>query len=211
MFNDASGDRATAAALSIVEGCDHAGISLVTRRGGIETVAPTDDVASRADELQYGVGEGPNLQSIAEHETVYAEDLLTEGRWPQWSKAVADELGLRSVLALQLFVGTRTMGSLNLYSRTPAAFPADRRTTALSLAALVAVAVAAAHEQDALESALVSRTVIGQAEGMLMQRLGITADQSFAALVRMSQARNLKLHLVAAEIVESGVRPELFA
>ncbi|MRJ76537.1 ANTAR domain-containing protein [Aeromicrobium sp. SMF47] len=231
MSNDASGDKfsdiaralsnepgvtatlenATATAVAIIDGCDYAGISLVTKRGGIQTVAPTHDIAARADQLQQEAGEGPDLQSISEQETIYAEDLLSEDRWPQWAKRAADELGVRSVLALQLFVGSQSLGSLNLYSRAPGAFPVDQRATAMALSAHVAVAVAASTQQDDLESALLSRTVIGQAEGMLMQLLGITGDQAFAALVRVSQTRNIKLHLIAAEIVEHGVRPDLFS
>ncbi|WP_159085810.1 GAF and ANTAR domain-containing protein [Aeromicrobium chenweiae] len=231
MFNDPAGDpfsriarelttepgptatyeSATATAVAVVEGCDHAGITLVRKGRRIQTVAPTDDTASRADLLQQEVGEGPSRQSIGEHETVHADDLLVDDRWPQWSKQAADGLGIRSVLALQLFVGPREIGSLSLYSRTPGAFTPVQRATAQVLASHVAMAVAGAQEQQALESALVTRTIIGQAEGMLMQRLGITADQAFAALVRLSQARNRKLHLVAGDIVENGLRPDLLA
>lgn len=53
-------------------------------------------------------------------------------------------------------------------------------------------------------------TVIGQAEGMLMQALQITPAQAFAVLVRLSQSKNIKLHLVASDIVSRGIRPELF-
>lgn len=52
--------------------------------------------------------------------------------------------------------------------------------------------------------------MIGQAEGMLMQGLRITPDQAFAALVRVSQARNTKLHVIALDIVKNGIQPELF-
>ncbi|MBC7632261.1 ANTAR domain-containing protein [Aeromicrobium sp.] len=54
------------------------------------------------------------------------------------------------------------------------------------------------------------RTVMGQAEGMLMQALQITPAQAFAVLVRLSQSKNIKLHLVASDIVSRGIRPELF-
>lgn len=48
-----------------------------------------------------------------------------------------------------------------------------------------------------LEGALLSRTVIGQAQGILMERDGITADQAFSVLRRASQQLNVKLRDVA--------------
>lgn len=127
-------ESATATALEIVEGCDHAaGITVVTKGGKTSTLAPTDDTAVVADKLQYETGQGPVAQRIREHETVYSADLQNEQRWPQWSSRVADELGIRSVLAMQLFVGPDALGSLNLYSDKPEAFGDDDRVSSLAL------------------------------------------------------------------------------
>ncbi len=203
-------EHATLTALAIIDGCDHAGVSLVTKKHKIETIAQTDDVVRRADELQYEHREGPCLQSIHEQETVYSPDLSHERRWPSWAPRARAELGIRSVLGLQLFVGPTSLGCLNLFSDSPEAFQADQRISALALASHVAVAMTAEQNHQDLNSALVNRTIIGRAEGMLMQRFDITADQAFAALVRISQDRNIKLHLVAADIAEKGIRPDLF-
>ena len=46
------------------------------------------------------------------------------------------------------------------------------------------------------------RTVIGQAQGILMERYGITAEQAFTVLKRLSQDGNVKLHQLASEFVE---------
>lgn len=207
---EATLDNGTSAAVSIIDGCDYAGISLVRRRSTVETVAPTDRIVVQADQLQYETGEGPCLQSIDEHETVYARNLLNEPRWPKWAPRVADELGIRSVLAVQLFVGPNVLGALNLFSETRDAFDSADRASALTLAAHIAVAMTAAQSQEHLDSALANRTVIGQAEGMLMQALGLTPVQAFAALTRVSQNRNVKLHLIAADIVNNGIRAEVF-
>ncbi|MCD9199660.1 GAF and ANTAR domain-containing protein [Aeromicrobium wangtongii] len=203
-------DSATRTALQIVEGCDHAGISLVSKRGKITTVGPTDDIAVRADQLQYETGEGPCLQSIREQDTVYSPDLSSEERWPRWAPEVASSLGIRSALSLQLFVGPDAMGCLNLYADEPQAFGLDDRVSAHALAAHIAVAMTAAADQANMDSALVNRTMIGQAEGMLMQALQISGDQAFAAMVRISQHRNVKVSRVAEEIVKKGIHPDLF-
>ena len=46
-----------------------------------------------------------------------------------------------------------------------------------------------------------TRKLIGQAQGILMERLDIDADRAFEYLVRQSQARNEKLRTIAEWIV----------
>jgi AmiR/NasT family two-component response regulator len=60
---------------------------------------------------------------------------------------------------------------------------------------------------EQLEEALESRTVIGQALGMLMERYGITKDEAFAFLARCSQHENRKLHDIATQLVETRELP----
>ena len=190
---------------TLVANADAVGISMVHRDRRIETPAATDDACRRGDELQYELGEGPCLQSIHQQETVRSRDLRTETRWPDWSLRVADELGFRSMLCLQLFVTRDTLGALNLYSKRVDAFDADDEATSLALAAHIAVALTAAREFESLESVVAGRTVIGQAEGMLMQRYMLTPQQAFAVLARQAQASGTRLRHVAEDIVRNGI------
>lgn len=195
-------------AVALISHAEAACISMVRNNRRIETPAATNDVCRRGDELQYELGEGPCLQSIHEQETVISHDLSTETRWPTWSRRVSEECGVRSMLCVQLFVTHDTIGALNLYSSEVKAFDGDDQAVALSLAAHVAVALSAAREFETLESAVATRTVIGQAEGMLMYRYELTPAQAFAVLARQSQASNRKLRDIAAEIVRNGVRSQ---
>ncbi|MET0928709.1 MAG: GAF and ANTAR domain-containing protein [Aeromicrobium sp.] len=192
-------------AKALVPSADAAGISMVHDMRRIETPAATDEACRRGDELQYELSQGPCLQSIHQQETVRSNDLRTEERWPLWSRRVADELGFRSMLCLQLFITHDTLGALNLYSGRPDAFDADDEATALALAAQVAVALSAAKEFESLESAIASRIVIGQAQGMLMQRYKLSPHQSFAVLARESQAGHRQLRQIAEDIVRNGI------
>lgn len=185
-------------------------MSLVHGGGRVETPAATDDMCRRGDELQLEIGEGPYLQAIKEEETVVISDLTAEQRWPTWSPRAAEELGVRSMLCLQLFVTNDRIGALNLYSRQKDAFADhDDRITALALAAHVAVALTSQVESDHLRSAMAHRTVIGQAVGMLMQRFDLTPDAAFAVLKRASQHSNRKLHVIASDMVREGIKPDL--
>jgi AmiR/NasT family two-component response regulator len=50
--------------------------------------------------------------------------------------------------------------------------------------------------------------MIGQAQGILMERERITADQAFDILRRASQHLNIKLRDIAQQLVDTGERPD---
>ena len=60
---------------------------------------------------------------------------------------------------------------------------------------------------EGLEEALVSRDVIGQAKGILMERFHLTSDQAFEELRNSSQTYNRKLKDIAAEFANTGEWP----
>jgi AmiR/NasT family two-component response regulator len=89
------------------------------------------------------------------------------------------------------------------------------RGRGLLLAALggLAFTTAAVHEEEErkatqLQAALATREMIGQAQGILMERERISPDQAFDILRRASQHLNLKLRVVAQSLVDTGERPE---
>ena len=60
---------------------------------------------------------------------------------------------------------------------------------------------------EGLEEALLSRDVIGQAKGILMERLHLTSDLAFEELRAASQSYNRKVRDIAAELAETGEWP----
>jgi len=199
-------------AVKTIEGCDYAGI-FVLAGGTISTPAHTDPMVIEVDNLQQRCGQGPCLDAMTEGPTVYAHDLVDDTRWPRLG-SLANSIGVRSALASPLSAnGTR--GALNLYASYPDAFGIIDRGKGLVLAMLAGIALSAAEVHDEeerrtanLEVALVSREVIGQAQGILMEREGIGADQAFDILRRASQHLHVKLRDVAQDLVDSGERPE---
>ena len=204
-------NRVTRAALSTVRGCDHAAISILRRRSGVHTVAATDDVATRVDAIQYDTGQGPCLDAIAGHEVYLIDDLLTDDRWPAFSRRAVEETGVRSMLSFRLFVEGDTIGALNMYARQPSAFDEHGHAVGAVLAAHAAIALRAARDQQhvgQLEDALRSNREIGMAMGVLMSQGRVTEDEAFALLRRASQFLNVKLRDVAAQVVETGLLPD---
>ena len=194
-------ERCVALATELIDGCDYAGISFVRRKAPIETPAATDPLVIRGDELQYSLQEGPCLDAIWDNETVRSPNLATEQRWPRWAPRVVDELGVASMLSFQLYTSGDTLGALNLYSKRVDAFDEDDFNAGMMLAAQGAVALAESQATEQWQNAALNRTIIGQAEGILMERFTLTADRAFAVLRRVSQQNNVKLYQVAGELV----------
>jgi GAF domain-containing protein len=199
-------------AANTVDAVAYASVTLVIRRRHVETPVYTDDRALRADLLQYELGVGPCLDAVWEQDTFHIADLTTEPRYADWSRRVVEETGIRSSLSLQLFTDPEnavSLGALNLYSPQPRSFDPDTRAEAVALAAHAAIALQSAQTEAHLRSGMVTRTVIGQAEGILMERLKVTGDQAFALLTKLSQQSNVKLRDVARTLVETGEIPAI--
>ena len=199
-------DRAVITGTEIIERCDLAGISVV-HAAGIDTVSASEESLKRIDELQYLLDQGPCLDALQDHETVHSPDLLHDERWPVWGPQVAEEIGAGSIVSYRLFTNRHSLGALNLYSRQTHAFSTDDIYNGIALAAHVAVALAASQKEEHLERAVANRTVIGQAEGILMERFSIDAEQAFNVLRRVSQDRNVKLNLIAEGLVQTRRTP----
>ena len=65
-----------------------------------------------------------------------------------------------------------------------------------------------ATARDAVAGATATRTVIDQARGILMGQLKLGSDDAFQMLVSTSSHRNVKLVVVAAELVQLANSPE---
>jgi GAF domain-containing protein len=190
-----------------LDGEVYASVSLVQQRRQVQTPATSDERAVRADQLQYELGEGPCLDAIWEQDTFQIDDMTTEQRYPDWARRVAEETGIRSSLSLQLFTNEDSLGALNLYSPQPRGFDAETRGEGLAFAAQAAVALRSAQTEQHLRAAMATRTLIGQAQGILMERFKMTTEQAFAVLSRISQQSNVKLRDVAQRLVDTGETP----
>lgn len=199
-------DRAVKLALDFVHGCDEVGLSLAHRDKRVGTLAATSERVRWADALQYEVGEGPYLEAIWQHQRLSSPDLAHDDRWPTWGAHVS-QAGMCSLLAFQLFTHRDGLRALNLYSTRSHGFTDEDLEEASALATHVAVALSAALEVHNLHAVVSTRTQIGRAEGILMERFDLTPGQAFAVLRRVSQDSNTKLHDVADQLVRSGKIP----
>ena len=191
--------KITALAVETIDGCDHAGVSLVQGRK-ISTPAASDEVPGQVDAIQYGTNQGPCLDAIREHETFRIDDLAGEDRWPLFSHRAAEDTGVASMLSFRLFAEGDTMGALNLYSKERSAFDDEALAIGSVFATHAAVALASAQHDEQMQQALQGRDVIGQAKGILMAQQQVTAEEAFDILRRASQRMNVKLRELAEQV-----------
>ncbi|WP_277452858.1 GAF and ANTAR domain-containing protein [Janibacter sp. DB-40] len=199
--------RAVDAAVELFPGCDHACVSLVHRSHRIDTPAFTDEAARRGDELQYRLQEGPCLDAIWTEETVHSEDLTTEERWSTWGPLAADELGIRSMLCFQLFTSRDSLGALNLYGIRTSAFSEADVTMGYALAAHVSIALAGERDLSDANLAMAGKILIGQAEGILMERHALDGQQAWESLARLAVDQQVSMEAAAAQVIEDRSHP----
>jgi transcriptional regulator with GAF, ATPase, and Fis domain len=206
-LQDLQGDTEATVRLAVqlaqtnIQGCDGAGLAFVSSRKVVETMAATNQMVVDAARLQQELKEGPCLDAIWKEQVVYSPSLAYDHRWPTWGPRAVAETDARSVLSFQLFTHGDTLGALNLYSHSLDAFDQDARDEGTAIAAHIAIAVAASEQIQQLSIGLDTRTVIGQATGLLMERFDLDAARAFSVLARLSSQSNTKLRSVAMELV----------
>ncbi|MFI5958933.1 ANTAR domain-containing protein [Cryptosporangium sp. NPDC051539] len=205
-------EEITRIATRLVPGTD--GTSITTfQNGRPSAVAFSDAWAQELDELQFDEREGPCLDASRTGNLFRIRDLSQDTRWPAYTER-AVKLGASSSVSIPLHADGANFGAMNLYSRNPDTFTGE----AVALGEIIAaqagnasqVASAYFRHRDLAEQlgeAMRSRAVIDQAIGVLMAQRKVTADAAFGLLREVSQHRNVKLRLIAQEVVDTGVLP----
>ena len=204
--------RIVETAVFTVSGCDMASITFREGAETFRTLAFTHSAARAVDEAQYQAHEGPCLDAV--EAAIVHTPSFPDPRWPTLAR-LADS-GVEAVVSYRLAAPGHIAedflaGSLNAYAGIPRAYDDEAQEIGLILAAHASVGMRAVREREAFEQlgrqlheALSSRDVIGQAKGILMERLRITPEDAFDTLRRSSQRLNVKLREVAEKLTETG-------
>jgi transcriptional regulator with GAF, ATPase, and Fis domain len=187
--------------------CGAASITVLGEDQELVTVAWSDDQTLKADQRQYQLGQGPGVDAVWTDGLFAVPDLRQDGRWPRWASAAAG-LGMGAVLSVHLFTD-HTLGSLNLYASDPRRYDHADLEAARVIAAHASVVLAYTRTERNLWRAIDTRNLIGQAQGILMERYRLTAAAAFEVLRRCSQRRNVKLVVLAEQLVTTGQLPDL--
>lgn len=191
-------------AVVVIPSCEEAGVTL-EEGGNVVARTTTGGRAERVDSYQYDIDEGPCIHASKTGTAVLIGDMASEGRWPRFA-AFAYEQGVLSSYSIPMTARGEHFGVLNLYSTADPFGRADEEVGSMfAREATNAVRHAAAfrktHELiDNLHAALESRSIIGAAVGIFMNRDHLSMADAFVKLTDMSQNENMKLRDVASRI-----------
>jgi GAF domain-containing protein len=201
--------------VAVVPDCDEAAIAVLAD-GQPEVVARDHasadalvEPARAALSAQLTRRDGPLFELLEYREPHRIGDTAADHRWPEFSASMINA-GYRSCLLLPLPATGDSVAAFTLFSTKPGAFSDTSYDIVLLFALHAGVAfdnVQLFHDSQALikqlQSALSTRTVIAQAEGVLMHRYGVGPKIAFDVLKRGSQNANLKLRELAADLVQA--------
>jgi hypothetical protein len=199
---EATRDVIVEQAVAEIPGAEMANLSVTSVHGLHIAVASSDDLAKRAGKLEHEHAEGPCFAAGTTGETYISARLADDDRWPRYGPAVA-EIGIVSQMGVNIFVQGTSGMSLDVYSTQPAAFDRSRQTAEL-FCSQAAVAIGFSETATELKQGMLSRGLIGQAIGIVMERYQVNETRAFAFLVRASRDGNIKLRDIAARLVESN-------
>jgi GAF domain-containing protein len=189
--------------------CDEVAVRLHVGGSAAPRAAATSSRGERLDALRDEHGSAAD-ETVPDEGAgvVLVDDTVHDPSWPAWAAALAAE-GVGSVLTVPLAARGSSLGLLSLYAAEAGALRRWVDDDSLRLLVRqVAVALVDLRAAEDLESVREARTLVGQAQGILMERHEIDADQAFAVLRRYSQQGNVKLRDVAAQLVRTRKLPE---
>jgi hypothetical protein len=189
-----------AGAAESVPGAQYAGITVTQRRRGIGTAAATHRYPVMLDEIQSRYQQGPCLTAATLQERVRIDDLVRDDRWPLYRGAVLKQTPIRSLLSFRMFKEGGASAALNFYAESPNVFDDGSVNVGLIFATHAALIWNTMRRDQQFRAALVSRDIIGQAKGRLMERFDIGAAEAFERLKQMSQDGNTPIAQLAQRV-----------
>lgn len=221
------GRRGVAAADSLCEACvllfgvDAAAISLVFDGASNGTLGSSGTPARMYDELQFTLGEGPCLDSVAQHTPILAADLTDPGeaRWPVYTPAMLAH-HIRGVFAMPVVVAGEHVGALDLFRAQPGRLDGEQFAGAIAAADLAGIPLLDLLDADLLaavndphsnawgELNVLSRAEVSQATGMLVAQLGVEPAEALVRLRAHAYATGRIATDVARDILDRRLRLE---
>jgi GAF domain-containing protein len=163
-------------ALSELPGCVGVSITVVDEDGIPFTVTATDPDVQAVDATQY-LHDGPCLHSLRHEVPTAVDDVLDEKRWHAYAESTAAR-GIRSSLSLPLLFDGSTIGVLNLYGGSPAAFEDRAHLLAELVSGHAALAIMNADlSLHTAELALTTQAAVADPDPRIEQAVGILSYQ----------------------------------
>jgi ANTAR domain/GAF domain len=184
-----------------VPGAKYAGITVTKRRRPSETAAATHSYPVVLDKIQNRYQQGPCLSAAAQQNSVRIDDLGADQRWPLYREQALKQTPIRSILSFGMFGDGQTTAALSFYAEPVNAFDDGSVDLGMIFATHTALVWNMVRRDQQFRAAIVSRDIIGQAKGMLMERFDVDAGAAFGLLKRVSQDSNTPVAQVARRFI----------
>jgi len=178
---------------------EHVSVSRIHSDGTLETLVAGTDLARSFDEIQSSTRQGPCIEAT-DDDLVVVRDARHEQRWPAYISQ-ATKLGLLSQLGVRIRSDAHGVICLNLHSTTHTDIDAGSVGVAEHFGIHAGLALGHVLKAEQLNTAIGTRTVIGAAVGIMMERYGLTQAAAFNFLLRQASTENRKVRLIASEVV----------
>lgn len=183
-------------------GSDQAGIVLRGAGRSPQRLAASDPVLAQLDAADQGPDLGPDLEGLFPGESLTIADTRSDQRWPGWS-SMAAELGLLSAHLVGMPPLRGRPMTLELFCARPRTFTAQHVARSAQLAAQAGRQLRSVDRVANLTRAIQTRALIGQAQGILMERFDLTGVQAMSFLRRSSQDSHIRIRDLATQIVSA--------
>jgi GAF domain-containing protein len=221
------GRRGVEAADRLCEACvqlfdiDAAAISLIFDGASSGTLGSSSALARTYDELQFTLGEGPCLESVALRTPVLIADLAApdDPRWPIYGPAMLSH-HIRGVLATPVLVAGEHVGALDFFRAQPGNLEGEYFAGALAAAEIAGVPMLDLLDADLLAAVNepssnawaelhdLSRAEVSQATGVLVAQLGVEPAEALVRLRAHAYATDRSSTDVARDILDRRLKLE---
>jgi len=181
-------------------GADLAGVSLRGPHGRPTRLGGSGDLLAELDAAEVGLTAGPSTVRLDDGAAITIADTRADRLWPDWSAAAA-ALDVHSVRLLGMPPLDGRSVTLQLFSFRAGAFAPDELAELVPLAKLAGLALRHTDQLANLNEAMATRDLIGQAQGIIMERYDLTSEQAMQFLRRISQHSHEKVRHLAHQLV----------
>jgi len=184
------------------------GLLLADAGGVLHLLAATSEEARKLEVFQLQRDEGPCLDCYQTGEPVSIADLReATRRWPRFT-AVAAEQGFVSVHAIPMRLQAHRLGALGLFGDSPGELNDRDLKLAQGLAHVASIAIVQATNTperrdvlSALQAAVVSRSVVEMAKGVIAETQSVDTQEAFDRLREHAHQQSRHLADIARDVV----------
>ncbi|WP_377322786.1 GAF and ANTAR domain-containing protein [Pimelobacter simplex] len=204
------------------------GMTLMNAAGHQTVIGTSGAVASRLEEIQFDLGEGPNFDASRTNRTVGSDNLhdeLKDGMLPRWPAFAPAALtaGISAVTAVPLSVHGVRLGSLSMYRSSPGRLDEYQRATAHAYGGAAVVVLLHLQERISISSPdlahdsldglhpdlgapVTYRAEIHQATGFLSVKASVGMSEAMLLLRAHAFAADRSLLEVARDVLAGRLR-----